>query len=224
MAKYYCGICKFFDDDDKKYIWHCAQCGLCRVSTVSPTLGGSPMEHCTICNACMPKSHTEHTNNMLQSNCPICSENLFTSTKTSFLPDPCRHAIHSNCYKDYVRRGNFACPICSRTYKDLIEPMKESWRHLATTIEGIPMPEEYKEWTVEFLCNDCNQKETAAWHFLGQQCSKCLGFNTTISATFRPDGSLETQAVSLGAPVEGSNSQTEEDSRTESDDHDNSKC
>ena len=36
LAHYYCGVCKFFDDDDKKYIWHCDKCGLCRVGSLCP--------------------------------------------------------------------------------------------------------------------------------------------------------------------------------------------
>jgi len=31
MSRYYCGICKFFDDDADKQIFHCHKCGLCRI-------------------------------------------------------------------------------------------------------------------------------------------------------------------------------------------------
>lgn len=178
MAKYFCPVCKFWDDDEKKVIWHCEQCGLCRVST------NHAQEHCNLCNCCMPIGHTEHSD-LLHNNCPICSEDLFTSTQSAFMPEPCKHSIHNHCFKDYLRRGNYTCPICSKTYGNL--DMTDAWTHRDQIIAANPMPEEYKDWKVEFLCNDCNVKETALWHFIGQKCTKCGGYNTVISETYRPE-------------------------------------
>ena len=31
MARYYCGVCKLWDDDNEKSIYHCDDCGICRV-------------------------------------------------------------------------------------------------------------------------------------------------------------------------------------------------
>lgn len=124
MAKYYCGVCKFFDDDPDKIIWHCDECGLCRVK--SPDMG--EMAHCKECNACMVVGHTKYyptsTSNSFSrhtdysaSNCPICSEQLFSSTRTVMAPRPCRHAIHNHCWTSYLEHGNYSCPICSKSYK-----------------------------------------------------------------------------------------------------------
>jgi len=30
MGKYFCDICKFFDDDTSKKQYHCDECGICR--------------------------------------------------------------------------------------------------------------------------------------------------------------------------------------------------
>jgi len=77
MAIYFCKICKFFDGDKSKYIWHCDQCGLCRVGKKDTH------EHCNECHTCMPKDHKVHIDRVLDCNCPICGENLFLSTQTS---------------------------------------------------------------------------------------------------------------------------------------------
>ena len=31
LGKYYCNVCKFHDNDEDKNIYHCPQCGICRV-------------------------------------------------------------------------------------------------------------------------------------------------------------------------------------------------
>lgn len=31
MALYYCGKCKLWDDDPNKHIYHCVDCGICRI-------------------------------------------------------------------------------------------------------------------------------------------------------------------------------------------------
>jgi len=183
MAQYYCNTCKFFDDDADKCIWHCDKCGLCRVGAKEN------FYHCDTCHMCVSastKGHTRHIERAFEANCPICGEYMQTSTTPSFQPDPCQHAIHSKCYKKYLREGNFSCPICSRTYRDLENNMKQHWQMISETINGVPMPSEYKDWKVEILCNDCNIKSECAYHMLGHACSKCGSFNNKITRTMRP--------------------------------------
>jgi hypothetical protein len=31
LGRYYCSVCKFFDSDPRKQIFHCEHCGICRV-------------------------------------------------------------------------------------------------------------------------------------------------------------------------------------------------
>jgi hypothetical protein len=180
MAFYFCGVCKFFDGNELKNIWHCDKCGMCRVSKEK-----NSHEHCDQCHTCMIIGHQNHTDRVLDCNCPICGENMFTSTIPSCFPEPCQHAIHAKCLNQYFRSGRYSCPICSKTYSDV--DMSPVWREIDRAIELQPVPEEYKEWKVEILCNDCNVKEITAFHFIGNKCSKCQGYNTNIITTIRPE-------------------------------------
>jgi hypothetical protein len=178
MAHYFCRVCKFFDGNEAKHIWHCDKCGLCRVGQKDAHA------HCDECHTCMPINHKDHVDQVLDCNCPICGENMFHSTQPSLFPEPCHHAIHSKCFKQYLRSGKYSCPICSKTYSEL--DMSGYWAELDQAIEASPIPEEYKDWKVEFLCNDCNIKEICSFHFFGHKCSKCKGYNTNIITTMRP--------------------------------------
>lgn len=44
-AWYYCGVCKLWDDDPQKYIYHCNDCGICRVGKGL----GKDFYHCQVC-------------------------------------------------------------------------------------------------------------------------------------------------------------------------------
>uniref|UniRef100_A0A2P2KUH9 CTCHY-type domain-containing protein n=1 Tax=Rhizophora mucronata TaxID=61149 RepID=A0A2P2KUH9_RHIMU len=43
MGKYFCAVCKFFDDDVSKIPYHCDECGICR------TGGKENYFHCKRC-------------------------------------------------------------------------------------------------------------------------------------------------------------------------------
>ena len=47
LGQYYCGICKLFDNDASKQIYHCSGCGICRIGPQSLYF------HCNTCNACL---------------------------------------------------------------------------------------------------------------------------------------------------------------------------
>lgn len=171
MANYYCNVCKFFDGDTNKKIWHCDKCNVCR------GLGGNnhnvKHEHCDLCNTCMDVNHTYHSN--INCNCSICNENLSNSIKTVISPEPCHHIIHADCFEEYIRKGNYKCPVCSKTYSLL--DMTNYWHIIDNEIEEHPMPEEY-QYDVEFLCNDCNIKDMGPFNIFGYKCKKCHGYNT----------------------------------------------
>ena len=85
--------------------------------------------------------------------------------------------------------------------------MKPQWDYMRSVIANTPIPAEYRSWKVEALCNDCNVKAVVPFHFFGAECTKCGGFNTAITATFRGDGT-EVDAQELATqqqnePVEG---------------------
>jgi len=172
MAIYYCDICKFLDDSPNKSIYHCSLCGICRV--------GKPNQffHCVTCGFCMDislKDNHKCLENSIKSNCPICNEDLFSSTTPASLMK-CGHSIHTNCMKKYKDRGNYSCPLCSKSLADL----SEVWAEFDLMIEEQPMPEEFAQSKTFILCNDCEKKSEVPFHFLGHKCLFCGVYNTKI--------------------------------------------
>lgn len=81
ISNFYCDICKFWDNDVTKSIFHCDECGLCRVGKGL----GTDFFHCKTCNICMSialKGRHKCIERNLESDCPICGEYMFTSTQT----------------------------------------------------------------------------------------------------------------------------------------------
>lgn len=90
ISKYYCDICKLWDNDKKKDIYRkfsyldvpdCNECGICRVGKGL----GKDYFHCKKCNVCMTvalKNRHKCIERNLESDCPICGEYMFTSTTT----------------------------------------------------------------------------------------------------------------------------------------------
>lgn len=95
FARYYCGVCKFYDDTPGKAIYHCDDCGICRVGEGL----GKDNFHCTKCNACITMDTKDNHCCMkmsLECDCPICGEYLFTSTRPVVYMR-CGHTMHMNC-------------------------------------------------------------------------------------------------------------------------------
>ena len=92
FARYYCPICKLWDDSEKKKIFHCEKCGMCRLG---------PRElfyHCDGCNVCLSKADENRHKcmNIDDEKCPVCFEQLKASTKGWQLLR-CSHRIHLSC-------------------------------------------------------------------------------------------------------------------------------
>jgi len=176
LAVYYCDICKFLDGDSTKSIYHCEHCGLCRL--------GKPDEffHCMICNACLAlslKGNHKCIQNSFKSNCPICHEDLFSS-RSGAIVLPCGHTMHAKCQREYLMKGNYTCPYCSKCIVD----MSQSWTTMDTERQQQPMPTIFADTKCSILCNDCEQKNAdTAFHWIGQRCPNCSGYNTRITAT-----------------------------------------
>lgn len=119
MAKYYCNTCKLFDDErwifwninhlswvnftDMFYdikiwraVYHCPFCNLCRLGKGL----GIDFFHCMKCNCCLGLKLVNHKcrENMLETNCPICYDFLFTSS-AAIKALPCGHFMHSTCFQ-----------------------------------------------------------------------------------------------------------------------------
>ncbi|KAN0009444.1 hypothetical protein ACTFIU_006739 [Dictyostelium citrinum] len=172
FARYFCDVCKFYDDSPTKKIYHCDKCGICRVGSRDDFI------HCDRCNGCLSKtgfnSHKCIENKF--SNCPICMEDLFNSRDPS-TPFDCGHMIHSLCYNDFIKSGSFKCPICKKSIG------KMHWKHTDNIIKRSKMPEMYSGSTVSILCNDCQEKcVDQPFHFIGTKCTSCGSYNTTITS------------------------------------------
>jgi len=111
LGRYFCDICKFYDDDPKKEIFHCAECGLCRLGRAEDYI------HCRRCGCCLNyKYFAKHPciENSLKSDCPICFTYLFKSRKPVTFWVPCGHPIHYDCLREYGQNAQYGtlCPVC----------------------------------------------------------------------------------------------------------------
>ncbi|KUI67037.1 hypothetical protein VM1G_03435 [Cytospora mali] len=169
-AHYYCNICKLWSDDVNKPIYHCDDCGICRV--------GHGLDkdffHCKTCRACISITQNDHKciERATDADCPICGENMFASPKTVIFME-CGHSIHRACFNQYMS-SSYKCPICSKS----IVNMEALFTNLANLIQEQPMPEDYRDVKSVVLCNDCSAKCSTQYHFLGLRCQICKSFNT----------------------------------------------
>ncbi|XP_073295080.1 zinc finger protein BRUTUS-like [Primulina huaijiensis] len=170
MAKYYCRSCRFFDDE--RDVYHCPSCNLCRVGKGL----GIDFFHCMTCNCCLGMKLLEHKcyEKSLETNCPICCDFLFTSSAT--VRDlPCGHYMHSACFQAYAC-AHYVCPICSKSMGD----MSVYFGMLDALMASEVLPKEYRDMCQDILCNDCNRKGSAPFHWLYHKCGFCGSYNTKV--------------------------------------------
>ncbi|KAK7398904.1 hypothetical protein VNO78_10078 [Psophocarpus tetragonolobus] len=170
MAKYYCNICRFFDDE--RNVYHCPFCNLCRVGRGL----GIDYFHCMKCNCCLGIKSASHKclEKGLEMNCPICCDDLFTSSAT-VRALPCGHYMHSACFQAYTC-SHYTCPICSKSLGD----MAVYFGMLDALLGAEELPEEYKDRCQDVLCHDCDRKGTARFHWLYHKCGLCGSYNTRV--------------------------------------------
>ncbi|CAZ79240.1 unnamed protein product [Tuber melanosporum] len=182
-SRYYCDKCKLWDDDPDKSIYHCNDCGICRIGKGL----GKDFFHCKKCGVCMSISlEGEHRciERSTECDCPICGEYMFTSTQTVVFMT-CGHSIHQSCYYDHMKTS-YRCPTCART----IINMESHFRALDLEIETQPLLKPYNNWRSLIGCNDCSAKSNVPFHFLGLKCENCRSYNTNQIRVLRPeDGS-----------------------------------
>ncbi|XP_063931649.1 RING finger and CHY zinc finger domain-containing protein 1-like [Zophobas morio] len=177
---YFCEICKFWSNDKSKKIYHCSDCGICRVGSAEKIFF-----HCHRCKVCFPCDTDEEKHYCLpgasEDNCPICYVYMHDSVRPIIFMS-CGHAIHADCWKEYAKSGQFRCPLCKRTAFQSAE-----YDALLEAATQMPMPPAYCKWSVEILCNDCLAKSTTSFHFYGNRCLPCKSFNTSIIRTIPED-------------------------------------
>lgn len=185
FGNYFCGICRLFDDEDKQQ-FHCDGCGLCRIG------GRENFYHCDVCDVCLAVSMKDNhkcIEKSSHSNCPVCLEDLHTSRIAAHIP-PCGHLIHYKCFKDMLKTGNYACPICGQSMLD----MSDIWQNVDEEVSQCPMPEEYQNYYVQILCKDCHEESRVLFHVLGLKCQHCGSYNTC--RTQEPEGAEEMECPS----------------------------
>jgi len=169
FAEYFCNICNLWKDNSPTF--HCEHCNICRIGN------REDFKHCKKCSSCIHKDFFENhkcIESALKSLCPICNEDLFSSTKSSTLLK-CGHYMHLECYTKYIEQ-NYTCPLCKKSLSDLTNYWELIDKHLEDNI----MPEEYKLWKTNIICNDCGNKSNVSFHFMYHKCSHCGGYNTDI--------------------------------------------
>ena len=108
--------------------------------------------------------------NSMHSNCPVCLENLFSSTSSVHLLK-CGHPMHSSCFKSMLKNRVYNCPLCQKYMVDIDTELMDR------EIQNSPMPQEFRK-KVNILCNECLNKGEADFHVFGMKCSNCASYNT----------------------------------------------
>ncbi|THG03241.1 hypothetical protein TEA_024179 [Camellia sinensis var. sinensis] len=153
MAKYYCRICKLFDDE--RDIYHCPYCNLCRVGKGL----GIDYFHCMNCNACMSR-----TTLVLTTPAQYVASHLGTCRPQiqSF-----RIALERNLFVTFLECTN---PIRSQVYFGMLDALLAEEK----------IPDEYSGQTQVILCNDCEKRGPASFHWLYHKCCHCGSYNTRL--------------------------------------------
>ncbi|KAK6517285.1 hypothetical protein TWF281_003945 [Arthrobotrys megalospora] len=178
-ALYYCDKCKLWDDDPTRTIYHCNDCGICRIGRGL----GKDFFHCKKCGVCMSiELEGQHRciERSTDCDCPICGEYLFTSVNTVVFMT-CGHSIHLECYNEHMK-SSYRCPTCAKS----VFNMESRFRYLDYEIQRQPLPDPYRYWHCHIICNDCSAKSDVAFHFLGLKCDTCKSYNTCEVKLIRP--------------------------------------
>jgi len=166
---YFCKVCKFWSDDAVKKIFHCAECGICRVGK------REEFQHCSGCNLCLPPAmFSEHTCCNSNDNCSICGE-LMQNSRVPISILRCGHALHNKCLEEAQLNGLFYCPLCRKSF---VKPEQFDHEGFDRMLQINIMPEEYQHFTATISCNDCNKTSETPFHFVGHRCLHCNSLNT----------------------------------------------
>ncbi|KAI1817108.1 hypothetical protein GGS20DRAFT_534583, partial [Poronia punctata] len=170
-ARYYCDICKLWNDDPDKPCYHCNDCGICRIGRGI----GKDFFHCKKCSACISiATRLDHKciERATDCDCPICGDYLFTSPMpVCFMK--CGHSIHRDCFEEHMKTS-YKCPICNKSLAN----MESQFRNLDLSIQAQPMPPEFRDARAIVLCHDCSAKSSTTYHWLGLKCGVCESYNT----------------------------------------------
>lgn len=174
MARYYCAVCKFWDDDPDKHIYHCPYCKMCRIGR------GLDIDffHCHECGACMTMARRDsHTcvGRALDTVCPICQcGSLFTSTEPVVFAT-CGHGMHDVCFRKHLA-SDYRCPVCAQTAFNA----RGLWAEMDTRAAPVQVPPELACMALRVFCNDCARPADVPFRFEHRKCPQCGGYNTRV--------------------------------------------
>ncbi|KAI2631888.1 zf-CHY-domain-containing protein [Hypoxylon sp. NC1633] len=188
-ARYYCNICKLWNDDPDKPVYHCNDCGICRIGRGI----GKDFFHCKTCCACIAIGQEKDHKCIERStdcDCPICGDYMFTSPKAVCFMK-CGHSIHRQCLDQHMKVA-YKCPICNKSLAN----MELQFRNLDMAIQTQPMPSEFQDTRALVLCNDCSAKSSVKYHWLGLKCGVCSSYNTAqLQILGMADEAIETDLL-----------------------------
>ena len=167
FAAYFCAVCNFFDDRIERNYYHCDKCGICRVK------GDKDFVHCDKCGTCVASLDHHCKSDRFHTDCPICLENLFHSTKPANVL-PCGHPIHVHCFISCMQQNRLSCPLCRKTMMSP-DSLRLYNAGMDASISGTPMQENI---AYASRCNDCNFSGEVRFHPYGLKCGGCGGYNT----------------------------------------------
>lgn len=172
FSEYFCDKCKLLDSTPNKLIFHCDKCKICRIGKREDYI------HCDRCNCCLHISYFDNhkcIDNRLKHNCAICMEYLDTSLGRILILR-CGHSLHEECLTNSIYAGNYKCPLC---YKSIVL-MNKFNEIMDSEIALTPMPDDYKDKSVNIFCNECEKKSQTSFHILGLKCKnkECGSYNT----------------------------------------------
>jgi uncharacterized CHY-type Zn-finger protein len=102
-AWYYCNVCKLWDNDSNKSIYHCNDCGICRKGRGL----GKDFFHCKVCSASNPDDSDANQDNRPVVPACLCPLNILTNASSGFPTAIVRsaeitclhlHGLWSSCY------------------------------------------------------------------------------------------------------------------------------
>ena len=172
QARYYCAICRLWDDTPGRQVYHCPFCNLCRLGAGL----GVDAQHCMRCNSCM--SLEEHATHACRppAACPVCGDRLFDSA-APYRALPCGHHMHSHCFRAWATHS-YTCPVCRRSAGDMRAYFGMLDALLARD-EGT-LPAELAARTQAVACDDCGGTGDAPFHFVYHKCGGCGSYNTRL--------------------------------------------
>ena len=173
FARYYCSKCILYDDALEKHIFHCDDCGMCRIGKKEEKT------HCFTCGLCIHKAvESKHKCSEIKGvNCPVCLEPLFESIKPILLLERCLHWIHVKCLNDYGKNYKNQCPVCEISIT-LMSDAKIAYLDKKVEIQKERLPKGLIMKQVKIYCRDCLMKSEGVEFHVVMKCKHCGSYNT----------------------------------------------